>query len=81
MDHERAVARRDHVSLAQQHPLDAQAVDLGPVGASQIDQMAERGLVLDLEMFARQHQVVVIGKWTRDDRPTVNVSRRSIRYS
>ena len=58
MDQERAVARRDDVPLAQQHPPDAQAVDLGPVGAAQIDQMAERGLVIDLEMFSRERLVI-----------------------
>ena len=65
MDQERAVSRRDHVSLAQQHPPDAQAVDLGPVGAAQIDQVAEGGLVVDLEMFPRERQVVDHGKVRR----------------
>ena len=82
MDRERAVSGRDDVSLAQQHPPDAQAVDLGAVGASQIDQMTERGLAVDLEMFAREHEVLRSSKTcTRDERPTVNVSGRSIRYS
>ena len=79
MDDERAVAGRDHVALAEQHPLDPQAVDLRPVGAAQIDQVAEGRLVLDLEMLARQqHGPWSSGKWTREDRPTMNVWRRSI---
>ncbi len=58
MDDEVAVARRDHVALAQRHLLDAQTVDLGAVGASQVDQVAEGRLVLDLEMLAREDQVL-----------------------
>ena len=46
MNQKRAVARRDDVPFAQQHPPHAQAVDLGPVGAAQIDQMAEGGSLL-----------------------------------
>ena len=54
IDDERTVPRLDDIALAEQHPLDPQAVDLGPVGASQVDQVAEWELALDLEMFARQ---------------------------
>ena len=46
LHHKLAIAGRDHVPLAQQHPTHAQAVDLGPVGAAQIDQMTKRGSLL-----------------------------------
>ena len=52
MDGEATAARRDHVALAKQHSLHPQAVDLGSVGASQVDQVANRRKVLDLEVLA-----------------------------
>ena len=81
LDQKRAVARRDHVPLAQQHPPDAQAVDLGPVGAAQIDQMTERGLVVDLEMFSRERLVVdhrEVDARRPPDRERIAAVRRSI---
>ena len=59
-------------------PPDPQAVDLGPVGASQIDQMAERGLVVHLEMLARKHQVLRHGKVHARRPPDRERIRRSI---
>ena len=58
MDDEGAVSRRDHVAFAQSHVRDAQAIDLGSIGASQVDQVAKRRPVFDLEMLAREDQVL-----------------------
>ena len=42
MDAKGAVAGGDHVPLAEQHPLHAEAVDLRAVGAPQVDEVANR---------------------------------------
>ncbi len=58
MHDERAVTGRDHVPLAELNPLDAQSVNLRPVRAPQIDEVAQWWLILDPEVFARQEQVL-----------------------
>src|SRR5262249_41560914 len=58
MADECAASRRDHIAFTQGHVSDAQAVHLGSVGASEVDQVAKRGFVFDLEMLARQDKVL-----------------------
>ena len=52
MDGEATAARRHHVALAKQHAFHAQTVDLRSIRASQVDQVASRRKVLDLEVLA-----------------------------
>lgn len=40
VDGKGAITSRDEITLAEQHPLDPQAIDLGAVGTSQVDQVA-----------------------------------------
>src|SRR5262249_33691778 len=58
MDEDGGVSRRDHIAFTQSHMRDAQAVHLGSVGASQVDQVAKGGFVFYLEMLARQDKVL-----------------------
>ena len=53
MDEERTVTRGDHVAFGSSPPK-VQSIDLGTVSAAEVDQMAERGLIVDLEMFSRE---------------------------
>ncbi len=58
MDQKRAVAGGDNISLPEHHLFDPQAIHLGAVGTSQVEQMAERRLALDLKMLAREQKIL-----------------------
>ena len=74
LDDERAVAGRDDVAIAEQHPLDAKAVDLRSVGAAQVSQVADAVAGSRCgNARATASRSFVIGKWTREERPTMNV--------
>jgi hypothetical protein len=62
VDDELAVTGGDDVSLTQHNAPNPQPVDLGPVGAPQVNQVAEWGPVVDLEMVPRQDQILGHGK-------------------
>src|SRR5262249_53044087 len=59
---ERAIAGGDHISLPEQDSLNPHPVDFCSVGASKIDEVADRGIILDLEVLARERKILRHGE-------------------
>ena len=57
VDGKSTVAGGDQVALAEQYSLDPQSVDLGAIGAAQVDQVAQGWKVIELKVLTGQGKI------------------------